>query len=121
MSQAVPDFGPMSESPQNVVQTQFDAYNERNLDLFCSCFSPTIKTYEFQNETPLVSGLDALREFYKTKRFIHENLHCKLIHRAVKGNKVIDHEIITMGDQTMELVAIYEVEQSLIQQVWFIR
>lgn len=103
-----------------VIQEQVEAYNARDIDRFCRLFDPNIKTFSFPS-TLLLSGLATFREFYATNRFIHPNLYCVILHRATIGNKVIDHEVITMGDQKMELVAIYEVQNSLITQVTFIR
>ena len=79
---------------------------------------------QFEHPSKLLArGLVRLREPFAT-RFKEPNLHAALIKRIVMGHVVIDHEKVTRtfpeGTGTIELVAIYEVQNGKIAKAWFI-
>ena len=49
------------------------------------------------------------------------NLHCELVGRIVQGNTVIDKERVQFGDNIIEVVAIYHIENDKIKRVYFIK
>lgn len=103
-----------------VVQRQLDAYNARDLERFVAEFSATVQVYRPPATEPTISGKPALAEFYANNRFNLPDLHAEVVNRMVLGNKVIDHERITgVKPQVIEVVAVYEVANGLIQSVWF--
>ena len=57
-------------------------------------------------------------------RFTEPNLHAQLLQRLVVGNVVIDQELVTRtfpeGPGTIELAAIYEVQNGKITKAWFV-
>ncbi len=108
--------------PENIAQRQLDAYNAHLIDEFCANFDESVQIIEQADGKVTMEGKAALREFYINHRFNLPDLHAKLLSRITTGNFVIDHEHITgLGDDIVELVAIYEVRDKLIQRVWFIR
>jgi len=108
--------------PENIAQRQLDAYNAHLIDEFCENFDESVQIIEQADGKVTMEGKTALREFYITHRFNLPDLHARLISRISMGNFVIDHEQITgLADGIVELVAIYETRDSLIQRVWFIR
>ena len=50
------------------VQAQLDAYNAKDIDAFCRCYHPDITIYRMPASTPVLQGLDALRQFYASER-----------------------------------------------------
>ncbi|WP_020570075.1 nuclear transport factor 2 family protein [Neolewinella persica] len=104
------------------VQTQLDAYNTGNLELFLSAYSDTIKIYNFPNELRS-SGKESMRKGYGGMFERLQDLQCRLVSRTVMGDKVVDHEsvIFSKEDPPSEVIAIYRVEDGLIQEVWFMR
>ncbi len=107
-------------TPETIVQKQLETYNARDLEGYLALFSDTIKTYRPPSSDPILNGKQALRDFYATQRFNKTGLHAELINRMTLGNIVIDHEIITgVTNEPMEMAAIYEVENNLIQHIWF--
>lgn len=110
-------------SPIEVVQAQFDAYNRHDLDAFVAVHSPTVELYRFPTNDLILSGRDALREFYGTNRFSIPELRAELIQRQTLGPYVIDTErLFGLGaDDVLDVIAIYRVEDGLIAKVWFIR
>lgn len=95
-----------------MVQENLDFYNQRNIDGFMSLFSDSIALYLFGKSEPLVNGSEAIRKLYKEIFDDSPALYSTILHRAVIGNKVIDHESITgrKGSKNpLQIVMIYEV------------
>jgi hypothetical protein len=68
----------------------------------------------------LPHGSEALRAFYSQHRFNNPALRAELLSRTVMGNKVFDHEkIYGIGEQVIENMAVYEVQDGLIKTAWF--
>jgi len=49
------------------------------------------------------------------------NLHCEIKERIVQGNIVIDQERVQFGNQILEAIAIYHIENQKIKKVYFIQ
>ena len=108
----------------DVVQRQFDAYNDHDLERFLATFHDDVKSYRMPAVEPSIVGKPALREFYATQRFNKPALKAELLHRIVLGNKVLDHERITgLTEKPLEMLAVFEVTDldrgGLIQTTWF--
>ncbi|NIM59424.1 MAG: amidohydrolase family protein [Candidatus Aminicenantes bacterium] len=110
------------KKPEDVVQQQVNAYNARDLDAFLATYSPSIKLYDHPNKLRW-SGLEEMREPYANRFESSPRLHCEIVNRIVLGNSVIDREKITgLPDaRVINAVVIYEVQEGLIQRVWFLR
>ncbi len=110
------------KKPEDVVQQQVNAYNARDIDAFLATYSPRIKIFDHPDSL-LWSGLEEMRNVYTHRFESAPQLHCEIINRIVFGNFVIDREKVTglPDDQVINAVAIYEVQEGLIQQVWFLR
>lgn len=108
-------------TPEDIVQKQVNAYNQRDLDLFADTYSPTIRIYT-QGGDLIMSGREQLRAQYGRMFADSPGLHCTILKRIKIGDFVIDHErVIGHPKGTIEAVAIYEVKNSLIERVWFAR
>lgn len=106
-------------SPEAIVQQQLDAYNSRDIDGFMATYSDDVKLYDFPNELK-VEGKDAMKNSYKGFFENTTDLNSKILKRIVVGNKVIDHELVTANGNTSKVVAVYEIENGLINKVTFI-
>ncbi|HEX9391168.1 MAG TPA: nuclear transport factor 2 family protein [Usitatibacteraceae bacterium] len=108
--------------PEAIVQRQLDAYNGRDIDAFMTNWAEDAQFFEHP-ATLLASGAAAIRERHLL-RFKEPNLHGKLIKRIAVGNKVVDQELVTRtfpeGTGTIEVIAIYEIENARIAKAWFI-
>ncbi|WP_116109080.1 nuclear transport factor 2 family protein [Lewinella sp. IMCC34191] len=104
------------------VQTQLDAYNTGNLELFLSAYADTVRVYNYPDELR-AQGKESMRESYGGMFSELPDLQCRLVNRMVMGNKVIDHEsvVFTVGEDPVEVIAIYTVENGLITEVRFMR
>lgn len=109
-------------APAAVVQRQLDAYNARDVDALLATYAPDAEQFDHP-ATLIARGSDELRHRF-TARFTEPNLHATLLHRAVLGNLVVDHERVTRtfpeGPGSVELVATYEVKEGRIARAWFI-
>jgi hypothetical protein len=106
--------------PAEVVQRQLDAYNARDVDALLATYAPDAQLFEHPG-TLLATGHTELRPRF-VARFQEPNLHARLLHRAVLGSRVVDHEEITRtfpeGPGSIEMLMIYEVDQGLIRRAW---
>jgi hypothetical protein len=110
------------KKPEDIIQQQVNAYNARDIEAFLTKYSPSVKIFDHPDSL-LWSGLEEMRKVY-TRRFESApQLHCEIVNRIVLGNFVIDREKVTglPDDQVINAVAIYAVQEGLIQQVWFLR
>ena len=104
------------------VQTQLDAYNTGDIDRFLSAYADSVKIYSFPDQLTS-TGKRQLRETYGAMFARMPDLQCRLVSRTVMGNRVLDHESVVWekGQPATEVVAIYLVEDGLIQEVRFLR
>lgn len=113
----------MSETldPAYPVQMQLEAYNARDIDAFMAWWSEDCRYYAFP-DTLLAEGAEAIRQRH-VERFREPDLHGKLLHRLTVGNLVIDHETVRRsfpeGVGEVDVVCLYEIENSKIMKAWF--
>ncbi len=107
---------------ERVVQAQVDAYNRRDVDAFLATYAPDMKLYAHPDRL-LSSGQDAARAEYTRFFAANPRLNVAIANRMVQGSFVIDHEVVTGLADGSELraVAVYEVKDGKIQNVWFIQ
>ena len=111
----------MTPTPEQLAQAQLDAYNAHDLEAFVAQYSENVEVYQYPGGL-VMAGRDAFTERYRV-RFQTEGLRAEITHRAVLGNRVIDHEVawINGPDQPpVEVVVIYTVEDGLIARVEFV-
>lgn len=110
-------------NPEKVVQDQLEAYNNRNLSDFLSFYTSDIEIYNFMETIPFIIGITQLETIYKDVFENSPSLKATIKNRIVFDNKVIDEEEVTgrKGINYLKVIAIYEVENSLIKKVSFIR
>lgn len=109
----------LKESPEAIVQRQLNAYNARNYKAFIDTYSDDVELYNYPNQL-IGKGMDALKR-YESFFANTPNLYCEIKKRMVLGNKVIDHENVRAGNNTLNAVAVYEVKNGKISKVTFIR
>ena len=113
----------MTSDPTTIVQRQLDAYNAHDVDALMAIYSEDIQHFEFPS-TLVASGAAQVRERLSV-RLQEPDLHARLVNRIVVGNLVIDQEVITRifpepeGIGTIELIAMYEVQNDAIVRGWF--
>ncbi|CAM1369899.1 nuclear transport factor 2 family protein [Tenacibaculum xiamenense] len=108
------------KSPEALAQEQLDAYNNRDIEAFLKPFANEVKIYTFPNTLDYV-GKDEMRKRYGTKFKEVTDLNAHVTKRVVKGNVVIDEELVTANGRKFTAVAIYEMNNGKITSVRFIR
>lgn len=103
-----------------VVQRQLDAYNRRDLAGFVACYDEDVRIYRMPAVEPALSGRRELSDFYAAHRFNRQGLRAELVKRIAMGDKVVDHEEVHGVEVApLQAIAVYEVVDGLIVQVWF--
>ncbi|MDI9309773.1 MAG: nuclear transport factor 2 family protein [Limnohabitans sp.] len=105
--------------PEDIVQKQVEAYNNKNLDTFLSFYSDDIKIYSYPNLLES-EGKQAMKTNYANFFSNAKTLNCKIINRIIHNNKIIDQEEVTLNDQKISVITIYEIENNKIVKVTFI-
>lgn len=111
-------------TPADVVQENLDFYNQRNIDGFMSSFPDTIALYLYGKLDPVANGKEEVRKLYNELFEDSPKLHSTILHRAIIGNKVIDHESIKGrkgNKKTIKIVMIYEVSEGKIVRMTVIK
>lgn len=111
-------------SAEQVVQSNLDAYNNRDLEKFMFWFSEDVELYSFSEMKLIASGKPAIEKLYKELFAASPNLHSTILKRIVFDNKVIDHESIVGrkgSSEIIEIVMIYEVKDGKIFKMTSIR
>lgn len=107
-------------TPTELAQEQLDAYNAHDLPRFCAVYSESVTVYRLPGTTPVITGKAEFAKRY-AERFQNTALHAEVVQRIAFGDKVIDHERVTgLGDEVVEVAAMYQVVDGLIQTVWFL-
>ena len=109
-----------TETAEEVVDRQLEAYNARDIDKFVDTYSEDIEIYNLNGEMTM-KGHAQLREVYSNLFKNTPNLNCRIVNRIKINNKIIDKENVDMNERVVEAVAIYEVVDGKIKKVTFVR
>ncbi|MCF2874187.1 MULTISPECIES: nuclear transport factor 2 family protein [unclassified Tenacibaculum] len=107
-------------SPKVLAQEQLDGYNKRDIDAFLKPYAKNVKVYTYPNKLDY-EGIEEMRKRYAPMFEKTKDLHCKILNRVVKGNVVIDEELVTANGNEFKAVAIYEITNGKISAVRFVR
>lgn len=110
----------LKDSPRDLAQRQLNAYNFRNIEAFLEPYSDDIEVYNFPDQLQF-KGKENMRNGYSKMFENAPNLHCELVNRIVLGNTVIDQERVQFGNQIIEAIAIYHIENGKISKVYFMK
>ena len=113
---------PTQDGAEAVVQAQVDAYNARNVDTFAALYAEDVRVHRLPEGDLILDGRSALRERYASFFEVSPDLNCTVVRRIVAGPWVVDREVVTgaRGGAPLRAVAIYKVQDDLIQTIWFL-
>jgi hypothetical protein len=107
-------------TPAEVVNAQLDAYNARDIEAFAAMYAESACLYRMPHAELMLRGKQKIIEYYGGTAFKNASLRAEVLSRQVIGNKVIDHErAFGIRPEPVEVMAVYEVHDNLIQAVWF--
>ena len=108
--------------PESVVQRQLDAYNAHDLGALLATYAEDARHFQHP-ATLLATGHAEMRARFAA-RFAEPGVHATLLHRAVVGDFVVDHERVARtfpeGKGHIDLVCTYEVRGGKIVDAWFL-
>ena len=115
----IPASSVAAETPEAIVQRQVDAYNAGDVQAFADAYADEVELFELGADSkPFLRGRAALIAEYGPM-FAKAKPKATILHRIVGGAFVTDHERVVAGTQTVESVAVYQVENGKIRRVWF--
>jgi hypothetical protein len=83
-------------------------------------YAEDVCLYRMPHSELMLRGKQKIIEYYGGTAFKNPRLHAEVLSRQVIGNKVIDHERAAgIRPEPVEFMAVYEVNDDLIQAVWF--
>ena len=116
------DPNPVLNDPASVVQRQLDAYNAHDIEALLATYAEGARQFQHP-ATLLATGHAEMRPRFAA-RFEEPGVHATLLHRAVVGDFVVDHERVARtfpeGRGHIELVCTYEVRDGKIVDAWFL-
>jgi hypothetical protein len=105
-----------------VVQAQVDAYNAHDIDAFASCYADNVTISDLSGKRPVIAGIPALKKAFAFLAKAPKTFHVVIVQRTATGPTVVDHERVMglpAGKGQPEAIAVYEVRDGKIQNVWF--
>ncbi|TCV97830.1 hypothetical protein EC912_101847 [Luteibacter rhizovicinus] len=111
-----------STDPAQVVDAQLAAYNAHDVDAFAACYAPDVSIYDLTGKNPVHHGIAELKKTYAFLKTVPAAFRADIVTRIVNGPIVVDHERILglpADKGTPEAVAVYEVRDGKILNVWF--
>jgi hypothetical protein len=110
----------LKDTPEDLAQRQLNAYNLRDIEAFLEPYADDVEIYTFP-EKLIAKGKAEMRNMYTPMFENTPNLHCELVNRIVQGNTVIDQENVQVGNNMVEAIAVYHIEEGKIKKVYFIQ
>ena len=98
------------------VQAQVDAYNARDSDAFVASYAADVAITDATGRA-IMSGADTIREEYGALFDASPDLRAEILGRVAAGEWTVDHERVSRGEETRELLVAYLVEDGLISRV----
>lgn len=113
---------PAESSAARVVDSSVEAYNRHDLDAYAALFANNARVYLHPSDV-ITSGTQQLRARYRDQWRDNPRLRVQVASRMVQGNYVVDHQhsVGWADGQDVRVVAIYEVRNGRIQNLWFVR
>ena len=98
------------------VQAQVDAYNARDIDAFVAAYAEDVVIVDASGRM-IMSGQDTIREEYGALFDASPDLRAEIVGRVSAGPWTVDHERVSRGEETRELLVAYLVDDKLISRV----
>lgn len=106
-----------------IIQKFMAAYNERNLEKFISFMHPEFKSYLFESQHCLCSGIVDARKVYGKRFSENKDLFVTTLNRIVNDNVVVESQFIEGFDKgiTIHAIAIFELQDNKVKRASFVR
>ena len=98
------------------VQAQVDAYNARDIDSFVAAYAEDVVITD-AGGTPMLGGHEAILEQYGALFDASPDLLAEVLGRVAAGEWTVDHQRVSRGEETRELLVAYRVVDGVISRV----
>lgn len=108
-------------SPSEIVTTQIEAYNKRDLKGNMELFSENFQIIQFHDKSVLVDGKDACEKMYKDLFDNSPSLKAEIINRINYGNIIILQEVIygRYGQKEgLDQLIMFEIVENKIERIY---
>ncbi len=103
-------------SATDVVERQVAAFNAHDLDAFIATYAPDATVTGVEGAAEALRGHEAMRRHY-AGRLTQPGLRATIEERVAIGRWIVDRETVMNASGSAEALAVYEVEDELIQRV----
>jgi hypothetical protein len=103
-------------SMDDPVQAQVDAYNARDIDAFVAAYDADVVITDATGRA-IMSGQETIRDEYGELFEASPDLRAEILGRVGAGTWTVDHERVSRGDETREVLVAYHVSDGLISRV----
>ena len=103
-----------------IIERHLRGYVNKDINAFMATFSDDVKIYDYPNKITS-DGATAVKETYTNFFRRTKNLNAEVLKRMVLGNKIVDHERVTIDGNAIYAIAIYEVNNGKITRVTYIQ
>jgi hypothetical protein len=101
---------------EDPVQAQVDAYNARDIEAFTAAYDPNVVITDATGRA-IMSGQETIREEYGALFEASPDLQAEIVARVSTGDWTVDHERVSRGGETRELLVAYQLADGLISRV----
>jgi uncharacterized protein (TIGR02246 family) len=110
----------MACEPVDVVQTQLEAYNKRDVAAFVATYAPDAAVYNHPGVLQMRGRAEMTKQYGAMFKAMPSG-YAEVKNRIAVRDAVIDHEIAyeAKGEPLIEIAALYTVRNCLIQRVDF--
>lgn len=106
-------------SPKQIVQRQVNTFNKRDLEDFLSCYSEEVLAQRFPSDT-MYLGKEKMMESYERFFANTKSTKVEVVNRISLNNFIIDEEETLVDGRKGHQVALYDVQNGLINSMSFI-
>lgn len=99
------------------------AYNEKDVNKFISFMHPEFKSYLFDSNDLLCSGIEDAKKIYSKRFSENQNLFVTTLQRIINDNVVVESQFIEGFDngKTIHAIAIFELDNDMVRRASFVR
>ena len=105
----------------NIITNQIQAYNDKNIKKFMSCYNDEIKVYMLDSGKILTDGKEQLKETMQHAFVNNPNSKTEIITQIIQGDLVVNQEWISdhLPGKIVKSISIYQVRNEKISKLWF--
>ncbi|TDF36359.1 hypothetical protein EYS14_16645 [Alteromonadaceae bacterium M269] len=108
-------------TPREIANQQLIAYNNHDIDAYCALFHDDATLIDLPSSKVVAEGIKQIKSMYQA-RFAIPELTCKVHSTSDIADFAIDRETVYgLPDGPVDIAAMYEVIDSKIKRLFFIR